>query len=523
MRERLLKAFDAIWIDNLHGNRIISERTPNGNSCETIFAVRGQSTGIKLGTAITTLVKRQNTSECYAQVLYRDVWGMPNDPVTWGRAERKRAALGWSSSLTSKQLVDLYQTIQPSEETYFALVPHGTEDAYALWPALDKIFANNYPGVKTSRDPDLVSIDAETLRERMQHYFDVNLNDQEVAKYAPVLMQDVRGHDGKVIYDAKATRRELLKNSKFREEHLIPVAYRPFDNRWLYWESKTKLLDRNRVELFEQVFPGNLYLEAVRQQRRSDRYDHGVVIARFMDLNFVDGGARCFPLYERQLGAMFEERRSNFKVEFLTLLSAEYGQYPKLEKDLFYHIVAILNTPNYREENVGDIEQDWPHIPIPKRSELLIASAMLGQQVANLLRPEIEFRAPDQLCTLAVPTRIDGKQLSDADLRMTVRYNGIGRYKLQVGHDGSNLGRLWWNDVAYWNNVPQDIWNFTIGGYPVLKKWLDYRHVDKLGRPLHVDEVLYLTEIVQRIAVLLALGSSLNANYAAIKGDTLAI
>ena len=61
--------------------------------------------------------------------------------------------------------------------------------------------------------------------------------------------------------------------------------------------------------------------------------------------------------------------------------------------------------------------------------------------------------------------------------------------------------------------------------YPLLEyiKVLLDRQVDKLGRPLHVDEVLYLTEIVQRIAVLLALGSSLNANYAAIKGDTLAI
>ena len=74
MRERYLEAFDAIRIDNLHGDRIISEYAPDGRTSETVFALPGQSPGIKVGTSIALLSKLGPTrfisrASC---VLYRD-------------------------------------------------------------------------------------------------------------------------------------------------------------------------------------------------------------------------------------------------------------------------------------------------------------------------------------------------------------------------------------------------------------------------------------------------------------------
>ncbi len=283
------------------------------------------------------------------------------------------------------------------------------------------------------------------------------------------------------------------------------------------------MLDEKRVELFAQVFPSNLFLEAVRRQRRSSQYDHGAILPYFMDYNFVDGGARCFPLYERQPGSMFEATKVNFRDELLALLSDIYGSYPQLAEDLFYHIAAVLNTPKYRGENKGSVEENWPRIPIPDDLELLQASALLGRQMANLLRPEVTFRVPEDLRRLAVPTRSDGKQLTEVDLRVTVRYGGKGRYEPRSDGADKLTGRLWWNNVAYWDNVPQNVWMFTIGGYQVVKKWLDYRHVDKLGRSLLPEEVFYVTEMGQRIAELLALGPSLDENYNVIKENILSV
>jgi hypothetical protein len=79
------------------------------------------------------------------------------------------------------------------------------------------------------------------------------------------------------------------------------------------------------------------------------------------------------------------------------------------------------------------------------------------------------------------------------------------------------------NDRAYWEDVPPEVWAFTLGGYPVIKKWLDYRHIEKLRRPLRLEEVRYVREMVQRIAPLLALGPALDESYAATKAGTLAL
>ena len=55
----------------------------------------------------------------------------------------------------------------------------------------------------------------------------------------------------------------------------------------------------------------------------------------------------------------------------------------------------------------------------------------------------------------------------------------------------------------------------TIGGYPVVKKWLSYRALRVLGRPLLQDEMTYLTEVVRRLKALLLMGQSPDANYRA--------
>jgi len=64
------------------------------------------------------------------------------------------------------------------------------------------------------------------------------------------------------------------------------------------------------------------------------------------------------------------------------------------------------------------------------------------------------------------------------------------------------------------------VWNYTIGGYQVIKKWLSYREMKLIGRPLDSGEVRYVQEMVRRIAAILLLGPSLDINYAAVKMDT---
>ncbi len=61
--------------------------------------------------------------------------------------------------------------------------------------------------------------------------------------------------------------------------------------------------------------------------------------------------------------------------------------------------------------------------------------------------------------------------------------------------------------------VPAAVWGYTLGGYPVLKKWLSFREAALLGRPLHLDEGEEFRNSARRIAALLALSDALDANY----------
>jgi hypothetical protein len=76
------------------------------------------------------------------------------------------------------------------------------------------------------------------------------------------------------------------------------------------------------------------------------------------------------------------------------------------------------------------------------------------------------------------------------------------------------------NDTAYWANLPEPVWEYHIGGYQVIKKWLSYREKGLLGRGLKLEEAEYVTEMARRIAALILLQPELDANYQAVKADT---
>jgi len=78
------------------------------------------------------------------------------------------------------------------------------------------------------------------------------------------------------------------------------------------------------------------------------------------------------------------------------------------------------------------------------------------------------------------------------------------------------------NADAWWSNVPKRVWEYALGGYQVIKKWLSYRERAVLGRALKPEEVAYVSQMVRRIAAILLMGPALDANYAAAKANAIA-
>jgi len=214
---------------------------------------------------------------------------------------------------------------------------------------------------------------------------------------------------------------------------------------------------------------------------------------------------------------------------------------------IFYHTLAALHSPGYRVENSGALRQDWPRVPLPKSREALLASAELGKKVAALLDTEDSVqgvtsgKVRPELVKTSVVTRLTRDTLN---LSLTSGWghagqNGVtmpGKGKIETrgyaaeelealqGVDLSLLGTathdIFLNESACWRNVPAKVWEYTIGGYQVMKKWLSYREHALLGRALTTDEAREVTHMARRIAALLLLQPELDRSYQAVKAAT---
>jgi len=104
---------------------------------------------------------------------------------------------------------------------------------------------------------------------------------------------------------------------------------------------------------------------------------------------------------------------------------------------------------------------------------------------------------------------------------------GSGKQESRIQKDsvikkafGEETLDIYLNETTYWSNIPRPVWEYYIGGYQVIKKWLSYREKNILGRGLHIEEAEYVTEMVRRIAALILLEQELDANYEAVKTTT---
>jgi predicted helicase len=179
MRERYLEVFDSIHIDSLNGDRDRTGKVaPDGSPDPSVFSTQYNPQGIKEGTAIALLVRKQNHQPA-SKVLYRDFWG-----------RTKRADLLAASGTTSDSA---YASLRPHTELGLPFMPVEVEKTYLNWPLLIELMPKSFPGVKTSRDDVLVDIDRERLVRRMELYFDPSISHEEMTSSVPGLMQGSTG------------------------------------------------------------------------------------------------------------------------------------------------------------------------------------------------------------------------------------------------------------------------------------------------------------------------------------------
>lgn len=181
-------------------------------------------------------------------------------------------------------------------------------------------------------------------------------------------------------------------------------------------------------------------------------------------------------------------------------------------EDLFLHTLATLHDPNYRETCASGLRMGWPRIPLPTDAAKFTQSAERGRQLARLLDTECSV---DELLdtAIAVPSKTDKSQMQSADFEINTGWGHFGINKAVMPGKGKtefrgNMVDVYLNDRTYWKDVPIEVWEYRLGGYQVLKKWLSYREFKVLGRRLSVAEVTWFSEAVRRIASILRVVSN---------------
>ena len=522
MRERYLEAFDAIRIDCLNGDKYKTGKVaPDGSPDPSIFSTEGDPVGIQVGTAIATLVRKADHAPVDA-VGFRHLWG-----------QVKRAEL---MATGEKESGTLYEEIEPVLPLGLPFVRTAVSDEWFDWPALPELFPVSFPGVKTSRDGFLVDIDLDRLRARVADYFDAALSHEEIAQRYPGVMKTT------ARFDARKVRNALLARGGPDEAGFIRFAYRPFDNRWLYWEKDTKLLDEKRADYKPHVFEGNVWL--VLQNKARPDLSPPLVISNIGDLNQMNSGVYCVPLWLGEDGLVLNGDGMQRRLNLSGVAQSYLEHLGTNAQDLFHHVLAVLHDSTYNQVNADALRAEGPRIPIlawpdgetEGAAEALAKSAERGCQLARLLELNtpvpLVTEAPlrPESTTISVPSTRDGHNMGGEDFAVTAGWGHYGKddavmpgqgrvversytpdERATLGDSlpvlGENTFDVHLNGSAFWRNVPATVWTYQLGGYQVLKKWLSYRERAILKRPLSDKEVQYFTDTARRIAAILQLAN----------------
>lgn len=555
MRERYLEIFDRVWIDNLNGDAFKTGKvTPEGEADPSVFSTEYNREGIKVGTAVTVLTRRE-AHESSKVVHFRNFWGK----------DKAKELLDSTKEVEARP----YVQITPSLKLGLPFIPLEVGAGYFDWPLLTDLLPMTYPGVITARDDVVLDIDKTRLIKRMEAYFNPQITHAEMSHLSPRAVEDAQG------FNAFEVREKLIKRG-FQSENVIRYLYRPFDVRWMYWEMEPGLINRNRTEYVPHIFKGNYWLCATQQNRKE--FDPPLVTERLTAFHSVERGANMFPLSAKSTAPtnLFDTHKESNDYSRINLSEKAISYLkvigiPDEPSNIFFHIVSVFHAPAYRADNAGALRHDWPRVPLPGDAEELRRSGELGRRVAALLaydpadastnspllRGVVSSPLRAEMRVVGVVSRVGGGQLRPSEGEYALDANwgfstpkgvmpgrgraverdysdeeraamveGAAALGLSEAEAFARLGEktfdVYLNEVAFWRNVPARAWGYHVGGYQVVKKWLSYREREVLGRDLTTAEVNEVRDMARRIAALLLLEPALDENYHSVRQNAYA-
>jgi predicted helicase len=246
------------------------------------------------------------------------------------------------------------------------------------------------------------------------------------------------------------------------------------------WDRNVAVHRRERIT--RHMVQGNIALNVIRKMDIGGTWSHVLVAdlpishhaVSSKEVNFT------FPLW------LYDESmsRENLSSDFRTFLDGRYEHHYTPEEILGY-VYAILYSSNYRGRYAQFLRGEFPRIPFPKNADDFEALSKLGWALvqAHLLK--------------ALPR----KELA--------QYHGKGDHVVTEVRYSPTEEAIWINQAQRFKPVSEAVWNFHIGGYQVLEKYLKSRK----GRTLSLDEINHVAAVADTLAFTIAQMEKIDRAY----------
>lgn len=482
MREAVVTQFDQVVVDDLHGGT--DDTTHSGD--QSIFTT-ATAVGIKRGTAIVTAIRQPAHVDGVAAVCSRDLWGT---------AQAKRDRL---LALAGSGINDGQEVVVTSKASRWRL----REDPGGDYPSVEEYFSFYVSGVQPVKvDEVVMDEDRSRLEAAMEDYFDPDLPWEQLIIRHPSFGVTRARYRGKEV-------RATLLGLGYLSEHMVRFLYRPLDTRWLYWETRAKLLNEPRRELWPYFrLPGQRAIVAPQVSRRQNG-PRPIVTTVGASYHAAEPDARVLPLlapgeilgtHEGMLGhetGPLSSPLSNIRPGWITAArqAGVPGDDLAVADAVFHAIVAVQHSPGLLSSLSVELD-DFAPAPLPANLEDLMAASELGRRIADLVDPD---RPVPGVTTGALNPAVSGVGVPDAHSGpVTLVYGQWGR----AGGLRSGTAVLWSGDQG-WRGISDEVWSYTLCGHAVLPKWLSYR----VGRPLTQADRERFMHVARRVAALVALGN----------------
>ena len=496
MRYSLLKSFDKIYILDLHGNVRKKEISPDGSKDENVFDImQGVSINIFVRYSNSSLRERSrsnpNKIDCHASKEAR------NDNI-YSNSDNSNLAKVYHYDLFGKR-EDKYKFLFDNnldniewkelkfEAPFFLFIPQNEiiKSEYDRGISVKDMFRISGVGITAGRDDFCLSKNdninsLNELKDNIKKFMELEIED---ARKEFNLGNDTR--DWKIKYA-----QDELKITNNLEKNYMIINYRPFDFRWTYYTGKSKGFHcMPRREIMEHFLnnKNNIGLVCDRGTKLQD-ISNIFISDKLIDLHLVGSGSYIFPLYiydtenvrkilreeNEEVGGMFEDikhfenkvRIENFTPKFRKFINEKYGEI-KPEEILGY-IYAILFHKEYRKKYFDFLKIDFPKIPFVESKDYFLKFAKLGEELYNL-----------HLGNLKIQKEVGEPMFKD---------NQNKNEKIVKAIYNENEKDLFVNESLYFKNVDKEVWEYKIGGYQVLDKYLkshkneniDYEHFENV-------------------------------------------